>query len=286
MMSAMPSDELILAGVGMSGVATYPPGATFGPRAMRDYEFVWIIEGRCEYRWGELTVPAPPGAVVLCRPGQTDFFRWDAERRTRHGYFHFMIDHVPRSWPKQDDWPLVRPMPEGDILRPMFRYMLTWSAGDQVLRDLTVKHMLRAFVTGQLATRDVGHGELPDAVERAEAFIHEALDRDAAAPLELEELSDAACVTPEHLCRLFKKHAGRSPMETVRLARLDRAATLLARSNYSIGEIAHLCGFASQFHFSGRFKRAFGKSPTQVRDDVRKGEIPPLPRLLRVKAEL
>src|ERR1700752_3800704 len=27
------------------GLADYPPGATFGPRTLRDYEFVLIVEG-------------------------------------------------------------------------------------------------------------------------------------------------------------------------------------------------------------------------------------------------
>ena len=61
-----------------SGVATYPPGATFGPRKMLDYEFVWINEGDCEYRWNQTTVACPAGAVVLCKPG-LDHFRWDPD---------------------------------------------------------------------------------------------------------------------------------------------------------------------------------------------------------------
>lgn len=43
------------------GVATYPAGASFGPRVMHDWEFVWMMEGDAEYRWGETTVVAPEG---------------------------------------------------------------------------------------------------------------------------------------------------------------------------------------------------------------------------------
>src|SRR5262245_48279513 len=91
-----------------SGIATYPSGATFGPRTMYDYEFVWIIEGEVEYRWGKRVVAAPSGAVVLCRPGAVDFFRWDPRRRTRHGFFHFHILDTPHDWPPEEQWPLVR----------------------------------------------------------------------------------------------------------------------------------------------------------------------------------
>jgi AraC family transcriptional regulator len=269
-----------------TGVATYPPGATFGPREMRDYEFVWVTEGESEYRWGDVVVPAPPGSIVLCRPGARDAFRWDPHHRTRHAYFHFNIEQRPATWPAEETWPLARVMPEGDILRPLFRHLLTWrhapGGGDPLLRELTVAQMLTAYVLGHLAANEVApHDALPDAVERALAFIHAALEDDAARAVTLDDLADAAACTREHLCRVFKIATGRSPAETVRLARLDRAAVLLARSNYSVGQIARLCGFASQFHFARRFKESFGRTPREVRTAVARGAVPPLPRLLR-----
>lgn len=249
---------------------------------MRDYEFVWIIEGDAQYQRGEQTVAAPAGSIILCRPGETDFFRWDPERSTRHGFFHFDVRQVPDSWPTSDSWPLVRLPPEGDILRPMFRHLLTWSAtGDPELCQLTMKHMLTAFVLGQIETRELPREALPKAVEQALAYVEKEFAVDPAAPITLDDLATSARVTPEHLCRLFSASTGKSPAETVRLARLDRAALLLARSNFSVNEIATMCGFSSPFHFSRRFKEAFGQSPRALRQSVREGGAPPVPRLLK-----
>src|SRR3712207_2882774 len=97
-------------------VATYPPGATYGPRNLRDFEFVWIVEGEVEFHWGDRIFFAPPGTIILCRPGATDFFQWDRHNRTRHGYFHFNIAASPEDWPPVEDWPLLRPPHDGDIL--------------------------------------------------------------------------------------------------------------------------------------------------------------------------
>lgn len=264
------------------GVAVYPPGATFGPRVLRDWELVWLIEGDAEYRRDDETVTAAEGAMVLCRPGATDFFRWDTHRRTRHGYFHFLIHQTPATWSATDMWPLVRPTEENDILRPLFRHLLTWAGkGDTTAIKLALAHLLAAFVTGESAVAAMPGRDLPGPVTQAWAYLQTRLEDDPAATLSLAELARAACVTPEHLCRLFKAAGQPSPMETVRLARLDRAATLLARSNYSVGEIARMCGFADAFHFSRRFKAAYGQSPLQMKRSVHNGATPPLSPLTR-----
>lgn len=275
-------DELDLSPPKLTGVATYPPGATFGPRQTRDHEFVWVIEGEVEYQRDGATVPAGPGSILLCRPGGTDAFRWDDRRPTRHGYFHFEVRALPPYWPPAGRWPLVRHPAKGDVLRPLFRHLLTWAdRGDPLLLRATMAHMLASFVTGEISTRDVPSSPLPPPVERAHALIQTRIEKDPAFPLTLPELARHAHVSPEHLCRLFKSSTGRSPVETVRLARLDRAAVLLARTNISVSEVATACGFASPYHFSRRFKEAFGSPPRELRKEIRAGATPPVPRLSR-----
>lgn len=277
------ASELVVSLPSSSGVVAYPPGASFGPRLMHEWEFVWLIEGDAEYRWGDSAVAAPEGSIVLCRPGATDFFQWDQDRRTLHGYFHFQVHEAPAEWPPTDQWSLVRMPAAEDILIPLFRHLLGGQGQwDELQGRLTVAHLLASFVRGDAAARDAPRTLWPDAVARAWKFLQEHLETHPAAPVCLGDLAAAACVAPEHLCRLFQSATGRSPMETVRLARLDRAASLLARSNYSASEIADFCGFANPFHFSRRFKEAFGQSPTAMRRAIRSGATPPLPRLLEL----
>jgi AraC family transcriptional regulator len=249
---------------------------------MTDYEFVWIVEGDSEYTVDGVTHPCPPGAIIFCRAKTTDAFRWDPHKRTRHGYFHFNILSVPDAWPSPQEWAVVRMPSEGDILRPLFRYMLTWSAGgNKDLLKLTIAQMLTAFVIGQIDCTEMPQDALPDPIERTLAHIHSRLEEDPAAPIHLADLAEVSMVTPEHLCRLFKAAQLHSPMETCRLARLDRAMVFMMHSNYSIGEVARLCGYASQFHFSRRFKQAYNKSPSQVRQDVKTGAAVPMTKLVR-----
>jgi AraC-like DNA-binding protein len=255
-------------------VANYPAGATFGPRHLRDWEFVWVIEGDAQYRWNDVTADAPEGSVVLCRPDAIDFFRWDPRRRTRHAFFHFRIGGtLPGGWPPPEAWALVRDgRVSEDLLHPLFRHLLAWNGrADPAQTRFITLGLLSAFVTGQTQATDIPRDAQPDPVARVTAYIARRMDENPSVKISLGELAGVACVTPEHLCRVFKAATGRSPVETVRLARLDRALTLLARTNYSVAEVAALCGFENPFHFSRRFTAIYGQSPRAVRRAISEG---------------
>ncbi|MEM1208012.1 MAG: helix-turn-helix transcriptional regulator [Planctomycetota bacterium] len=260
------------------GIASNPPGATFGPRTMRDFEFVWIIDGDCVYRRDGVEHAAGPGAMVLCRPGAIDAFDWDPHRRSMHGFVHFDVLAVPSHWPSRTHWPDVRTLPEGDVMRPMLGHLLRWSAdGDAELTRMTLRHLLSVFVLGELSTRQPPSPHLPAPVQAALEFVEASLREDPTRTIALDDMADAAHVTPGHLCRLFKSGTGHTPAETVRLMRLDAAAAMLARSNEPIQAIAQAVGFASPFHFSRRFREAFGLSPSAYRRSAQTGVPPPLP---------
>lgn len=61
--------------------------------------------------------------------------------------------------------------------------------------------------------------------------------------------------------RKVKSLTGMTPNDFLRLYRLNRAAELIKRREYQIGEIGEMTGFGTQSHFSSCFKKHFGVSP-------------------------
>lgn len=259
-----------------AGVAVYPPGATFGPRKMRDFEFVWIIEGEALTSYDEKQIPSPAGSVLLCRPGMTDRYEWSAKRTSMHAFFHFELPSIPTDWPPMSDWPMVRRTTPEEVLRPLFRYVLRLHPQQEPMRSALlapcVELMLKSFVSGILAISAEPYAKLPAAVERALKLIRGVALQEPSPQITLAQLARAAHVTPEHLCRLFRQSLDLCPVKCVRLARLERAATLLARSNLAIKEIAHSIGFASPYHFSRKFREVYGVAPREYRQSIREGE--------------
>jgi AraC family transcriptional regulator len=193
-------------------------------------------------------------------------------RRTRHAFFHFDILSHPSRWPNVAQWPMVRPSSHGDLLIPLFRHVLNASGkADPLQITHAISTMVCAFVGGHTSADEIVPDGTPEPVQRALAFIRRRLDEAGAAPLSLAEIANEACVSPEHLCRIFKASTGSTPAALVRRERVDRAAVLLARSNYSIAEIATQTGFANEFHLSRRFKAERGITPSSYRSQSRSG---------------
>ncbi len=69
----------------------------------------------------------------------------------------------------------------------------------------------------------------------------------------------------DYLRKLFKKEVGATPLEYMTRLRMKKASTMLIAqgdSDYSVAEIARLCGYEDALYFSRVFKKTFGVSPT------------------------
>lgn len=266
--------------VSAANVVVYPPGATFGLRHAIDHEFVWMIEGASTAYFNEKPVPAPPGAVLFRPKGFTDRYVWAQDRRTVHAYFHFICDVPPDTgWPDPAQWPQAQMTLGDDILSPLFRYVLTVHLLAEPLRSSLLvpafNLILKSFVSGHYNQQAQAATELPIPVEKAMDLIRKRVLYEPTRSLTLHDLSRAAHVTPEHLCRLFRKAVNFGPLECARLARLHCASMLLGRSAMTIKEIADSAGFANPYHFSRVFREAYGMSPREYRRVSSTGEPVP-----------
>ena len=73
-------------------------------------------------------------------------------------------------------------------------------------------------------------------------------------------------ITLSWLSTLFKHHAGKNLNNYVTEKRLERACLLLSSPLYSIGEVAHKCGYDDAGYFSSLFRKKIGMTPTEYRN--------------------
>lgn len=71
--------------------------------------------------------------------------------------------------------------------------------------------------------------------------------------------------TPSHLCRKFKGATGLTPMNYLKIYRLELARKKLRSSDLSVSEIAEECGFSDANYFTRCFKSHFEATPTKYK---------------------
>jgi AraC family cel operon transcriptional repressor len=82
---------------------------------------------------------------------------------------------------------------------------------------------------------------------------------------------------PEHVCREYRRHYGRTPTETITLARMEFAAFQLENTDMKIVDLALEVGLENLGHFYRVFQKHFGCTPRDFRmrtAEVRQKEPP------------
>ncbi len=78
----------------------------------------------------------------------------------------------------------------------------------------------------------------------------------------VEEMGAQVGLSRVQLYRKTKALTGHSPNELLRMARLKRAASLLASTDKTVAEVCYAVGFASPSYFAKCYKEYYGENPT------------------------
>jgi transcriptional regulator GlxA family with amidase domain len=87
--------------------------------------------------------------------------------------------------------------------------------------------------------------------------------------LSVEQLADAAHLSPRQFSRAFRAETGQSPAKAVENLRVEAARLMMEQSRHPIDVIARQTGFADRDRMRHAFLRAFGQPPQVIRRNVR-----------------
>jgi len=264
------------------GEVLYQPGESLKPRTLTDFEFVYVISGRASYYAEQQIHEAKPGSLILGKAGSRERYVWDPEHPTRHAFFHFSIDELPRDWPNYEQWPTLQEE-HSPVLSALFKHILQriylhpdWPTAPPGTRDcLLVETLIDLFLESGSIKETSFERDRPEPVRRALKWIRQQIDENPRKAFSLRDIAHAAGCSEKHLCRVFRQSIGHAPAHAGRMMRLQLALALIANSSLSIKEIAQNCGFESPFYFSRCFRKTFKKSPSEVRSGLSRGIPPP-----------
>jgi transcriptional regulator GlxA family with amidase domain len=106
--------------------------------------------------------------------------------------------------------------------------------------------------------------------------IQNALDyakRNLKSELSVEQLAEAAHLSPRQFSRAFRAETGQSPAKAVENLRVEAARLMMEDSRHPIDVVATETGFADRERMRRAFLRAFGQPPQAMRRAAREGAI-------------
>lgn len=112
------------------------------------------------------------------------------------------------------------------------------------------------------------HVSVDDDIRRRLLRARQLMDSSFDSPLNLDDISGAACFSRYHFIRLFKRVFNKTPHQYLPEKRIERAKELLASSSLSVTDVCFEVGFQSLGSFSALFHKHVGASPIIYRTNL------------------
>jgi AraC family transcriptional regulator len=118
---------------------------------------------------------------------------------------------------------------------------------------------------------------------RAVERVKEAVGTAPADKWSVAKLAKVASLSPFHLCHVFREMVGTSIHDYVLHERLAHSLESILDGGDDLTAIALDAGFASHSHFTARFRKFFGSTPTALRRAVTAGHIAELRKIMTAR---
>lgn len=227
---------------------------------------IGVVTHGMETFWCEgRTYDAPAGSIVTVNPFEVH----DGSPGIEGGYVYRMFYFSPEEYADvlsdEGDRVAVAPMFSKAVVNDpeLCRQLVRLHGFLQTEPDPLLRHQLWVEALRELATR---HASFPacgpdtrtdfPAARRMREYMHDNLT----APIRLQELAQAANLSPFQALRRFKASYGMTPHRYLTNIRLFKAKCLLT-DGMAIADAAAASGFADQAHFTRWYKRIYGTTP-------------------------
>ena len=217
------------------------------------WEFVYCTSGKGAFRFaGGMVMTYQAGEVVVIPP------RTVHTNSSSVGFTNIHITMADPSFPYKSAFRIADD--EEHNVKMAFQQARYFYMGDIKNADLVLAALGDLIVSYMIVCRS--NNEFSEPVEKIRTSIRRNYSRPDYA---LDEVMHSMPFHYDYLRKLFKKEVGVSPLEYLTALRMKSAETLLTAmwtNEYSITEIAQMCGFADSLYFSRVFKKHFGCAPS------------------------
>lgn len=210
---------------------------------------------------------SPPSTLIIWPPGAHQFYSWGAQPAVEpHSWMHVEGSLVQQQI-ELNRLPLKSPitLKDGSIMtQTLEAMMLEMRMG--MSTDLTILRNLFENWARSVA-RHIHSVDPANRIPPPLLRVQRHLDSHFTSRTSLDDLAKIAAMSRSYLCHQFRDCFESSISEYVTRKRMSAAQRLLFDMSLRPGEIAEAVGYADIYQFSKQFKKNFGVSPSQYREE-------------------
>lgn len=238
-----------------------------GTEVAETYVVVFVRDGSFRRRVAGREAVVDPTRAYFVRPGDEESFGHAGETEDSCTAVELTERFLAGMWGGEPGLP-GHEVPTTTALDLAHRRLLAaTSAADASEVTERVAQVVSSLL-GQVHPARVGAGGPATVASRARlvADTREALAADPS--LSLLELAGLVAVSPHHLSRIFKTHAGETVTRYRNRLRCRLALERLAAGHADLSGLASELGFADHAHLSRTIRRELGAPPSQLRREL------------------
>ena len=240
------------------GIITYKPGGEFYRFRQEVYQLVAIHSGNAQLKTNDRAEIIPEKSVFFLIPGNKYDFFFSEEEETCHSWIEFagLSSGFSQKNPQ-------RILPLSHKLNRLIELHLEYKNAESIEQDVLAdiaRATLKQYLC-DLSQIDMTNHEQNLIIEKTISF----LEQNAQRKLCLDDIASHACISKEHLCRVFKKAGRKSPMSLYWQYKTEIARDLIVHTNDTFQDIAYELSFSSAYHFSRKVKEITGRTPGEWR---------------------
>lgn len=248
------------------------PLHSFGPFVRNHFLFHYVISGHGRLESNDedghtRIYPLSADQGFLICPGQVNTYCADEKQPWTYVWLEFdglRVEEYLRSAGLSVKDPVY--VPQDLSLAQSARDTMLYIADHSSASTLHLIGHLCLFLDTLI--RSSSRKKTPKGAQLQDFYIQEAvtyMEHNYAREITVEEIAETCRLNRSYFSKLFKENMGSSPQEFLINLRLSKAEELLRGSNATIGDIAARCGYPNQLHFSRAFKKRYGVSPREWR---------------------
>ena len=262
------STPLVVGSCGTYRLKTRPKLPTYWQKGRRDYQILYVANGKTHFWFDEKEEIVSAGHMVLYKPEEIQKYVYYLEDNPEVFWIHFTGSDVKNilayhgiSLDEHVFYCGVLPDYKALFRKIIQELQLCRYGYEDYIASLFNDILL--LVDRQQHEQKKATGNVQEQIERAAAYFNENYNT----KISIDDYAESLHISTNWFIHNFKQYAGMSPAQYILSLRMVNAQSLLERTTYNIKEISEIVGYENPLYFSRVFKKEIGKSPTQYRKD-------------------